>query len=69
MGIVVTQSYPLSRSLEPYAAVVSFIDASFAVHPSMRSHSGVYITIGVGAFYSKSTAQKLNTMSSSSQRP
>jgi hypothetical protein len=30
----------------------------------MRSHSGVCLTLGVGAFYSKSTAQKLNTTSS-----
>jgi hypothetical protein len=41
-----------------------FIDASFAVHPNMRSHSGVCITMGVGVFYSKSTAQKLVTTSS-----
>ena len=30
----------------------------------MRSHSGVRITLGTGAYYSKSTAQKLNTTSS-----
>ena len=44
--------------------VSTFIDASFAVHPNMRSHSGVCVTLGVGVFYSKSTAQKLNTTSS-----
>jgi hypothetical protein len=30
----------------------------------MRSHSGVCISLGRGAYYSKSTAQKLNTTSS-----
>jgi hypothetical protein len=44
--------------------ISTFIDASFAVHPNMRSYSGVCATMGVGAFYSKSTAQKLNTTSS-----
>ena len=44
--------------------VSTFIDASFATHSNMRSHSGVCLTLGVGAFYSKSTAQKLNTTSS-----
>ena len=44
--------------------VTTFIDASFATHSRMRSHSGVCITLGTGAYYSKSTAQKLNTTSS-----
>jgi hypothetical protein len=44
--------------------ISAFIDASFATHPNMRSHSGVCLTMGVGAFYSKSTAQKLNSTSS-----
>jgi hypothetical protein len=44
--------------------VMTFIDASFATHTNMRSHSGVCITLGTGAYHSKSTAQKLNTTSS-----
>jgi Reverse transcriptase (RNA-dependent DNA polymerase) len=44
--------------------VTTFIDASFATHPDMKSHSGVCITLGTGAYYSKSTTQKLNTTSS-----
>ena len=44
--------------------ITTFIDASFATHPDMRSHSGVCISLGRGAYYSKSTAQKLNTTSS-----
>ena len=44
--------------------ITTFIDASFATHPDMRSHSGVCISLGRGVYYSKSTAQKLNTTSS-----
>jgi hypothetical protein len=52
----------LRRNLPP--KITTFIDASFATHPNMRSHSGVCISLGRGAYYSKSTAQKLNTTSS-----
>ena len=41
-----------------------FIDASFAVHTDKKSHTGVMSSLGVGAFYTKSTSQKINTTSS-----
>ena len=41
-----------------------YIDASFATHTDMKSHTGVLCTLGTGAFYSKSTSQKINTTSS-----
>ena len=41
-----------------------FIDASFATHTDMKSHTGVLCTLGTGAMYTKSTAQKINTTSS-----
>ena len=44
--------------------VTTFIDASFATHSNMKSHSEVCISLGTGAYCSKSTAQKLNTTSS-----
>ena len=44
--------------------VHTFIDASFAVHPDKRSHTGVCATLGTGMFYCKSTAQKCNATSS-----
>jgi ribonuclease HI len=47
---------------EPQVSV--FIDASFAVHDDYKSHSGTVVTLGTGAFYTKSTTQKLNTTSS-----
>jgi hypothetical protein len=41
-----------------------WVDASFAVHPDMRSHTGAVMTLGKGAMYSMSTRQKLNGRSS-----
>ena len=45
-------------------SIKAYVDASFAVHPDMRSHTGVIITLGKGAIYSRSSKQKLNTKSS-----
>jgi len=42
----------------------TWIDASFAVHPDCRSHTGGAISLGRGAIACKSTKQKLNTKSS-----
>ena len=45
--------------------VTAFVDVSFATHNSdMRSHTGVYITLGKGAIYCRSSKQKLVTKSS-----
>jgi len=41
-----------------------WVDASFAVHPDMRSHTGAVMSLGKGAAYSMSTRQKINTKSS-----
>jgi hypothetical protein len=40
------------------------VDASFAVHEDMKSHTGVWITLGRGGFYVRSTKQRLMTKSS-----
>ena len=40
------------------------MDASFAVHPDYRSHTGSIMTMGNGAIQSGSTKQKLNARSS-----
>jgi len=40
------------------------VDASFAVDPNMRRHTGVLLSMGVRAIYRSSTKQKLNTRSS-----
>ena len=41
-----------------------WIDASFAVHPDMRSHTGVTMSLGHGCPYSSTNKQKINTKSS-----
>jgi hypothetical protein len=41
-----------------------YCDASFAVHPNLRSHSGAIITVGNIPVFFKSNKQKLNTKSS-----
>jgi hypothetical protein len=40
------------------------VDASFAVHMDMRSHTGMALTLGRGALISGSYKQKINTKSS-----
>jgi len=41
-----------------------WVDASFAVHPNMLSHTGVVLSLGGGVIGWSSTKQKLNTRSS-----
>jgi hypothetical protein len=41
-----------------------WIDASFAVHPDMRSHTGATISLGQGSPFSFSRKQRVNTKSS-----
>jgi histone deacetylase 1/2 len=45
-------------------SIRSYVDASFAVHPDMRSHSGASITLGKGPVFAKSSKQKLMSKSS-----
>jgi len=40
------------------------VDASFAVHNDMKSHTGGVMTLGSGALIAMSTKQKLKTISS-----
>ena len=41
-----------------------WVDASFGVHPNMRSHTGATMSMGKGSVYSMSSKQKVNTRSS-----
>jgi len=41
-----------------------WVDSSYAVHPDMHSHSGIFMSLGKGALYLTSCKQKLNTKSS-----
>jgi len=42
----------------------SWVDAAYAVHPDMKSHTGGVMSLGIGGILCKSTKQKLNTKSS-----
>jgi len=54
----------LTITIEPSIDPKWWVDSSYAVHPDMRSHTGVIMTLGKGITYSASTKQKLNTKSS-----
>jgi hypothetical protein len=41
-----------------------WVDASYAVHPDMKSHTGGAMSLGKGVIYGTSKRQKLNTKSS-----
>jgi hypothetical protein len=41
-----------------------WVNASYAVHPDMRSHTGGAMSLGRGVIYGASKRQKLNTKSS-----
>ena len=41
-----------------------WIDASYGVHPDLKSHTGAAMSMGQGCVYSMSRRQKLNTRSS-----
>lgn len=45
-------------------SITWYVDAAFAVHEDMRSHSGATMTLGKGMVTSGSTKQKINTRSS-----
>jgi hypothetical protein len=46
----------------------TWIDASFAVHPDMKSHTGGVTSFGTGGLICKSSKQKLNTKSSTESK-
>jgi hypothetical protein len=59
-----TIDLPLTLSIDDMCVVKTWVDAAFATHHDMRSHTGGYITMGKGALYASSKRQKLNTKSS-----
>ena len=42
----------------------TWVDASYGVHPNMRSHTGGLVSFGIGGLTCRSSKQKLNTKSS-----
>lgn len=42
----------------------TWVNAAYAVHPNMRSHTGGLMSMGYGSIHTRSAKQKLNTKSS-----
>jgi hypothetical protein len=59
-----TKLLPLILSATDNGILKWWIDASFAVHPNMRGHTGGGLSMGTGFPIVTSTKQKLNTRSS-----
>jgi hypothetical protein len=59
-----TISIPLILGWDGTGQFTWSVDASFAVHKDMRSHTGAVLTLGQGALMSMSLKQKINTKSS-----
>jgi hypothetical protein len=59
-----TCTLPLILSANGSGILKWWVDASFAVHPNMRGHSGGGLSLGRGFPIVSSTKQKLNTHSS-----
>jgi hypothetical protein len=59
-----TISIPLVLGWDGTGQLRWSVDASFAVHKDMRSHTGAVLSLGQGALMSMSLKQKINTKSS-----
>ena len=59
-----TKTMSVCLEADDLSVVKWWVDGSFAVHPDMRSHTGVIMSLGKGAQHASSTKQKLNTTSS-----
>ena len=59
-----TIDMPLTLSIDNMSIIKTWVDASYAIHNDMRSHTGGTIMMGKGALYAKSSKQKLNVKSS-----
>jgi hypothetical protein len=59
-----TIGLPLILGMDKTGKIRWYINAAFAVHNDMKSHTGAVMTMGQGAANSQSSKQKLNTKSS-----
>ena len=50
-----TKTQRLRLGMATPMTIRTYIDASFAVHSNFKSHTGIYITMGIGCFYANST--------------
>jgi hypothetical protein len=54
----------LTISADNLTVIKWWVDASYAIHPNMKSHTGAALSLGRGIIFGKSAKQKLNTKSS-----
>ena len=54
----------MTLSDDDMSIIKTWVDASYATHNDMKSHTGANITLGKGTIYAISLKQKLNTKSS-----
>ena len=59
-----TIDLPRIIGVKDFSVLQTWVDASYATHPDMRSHTGGAISLGHGVINSKSSKQKINTKSS-----
>jgi hypothetical protein len=59
-----TLDYKYTIGSDNMGSIRTWVDASYAVHPDMKSHTGGLISFGTGGLMCKSSKQKLNTKSS-----
>jgi hypothetical protein len=59
-----TRDEELTLAADNLTVIKWYVDASFAVHPDFKSHTGGAMTFGQGAVQSISRKQKINTKSS-----
>ena len=59
-----TKEMPLTLQADCMHVMKWWVDASVAVHPDMKSHTGGTLSFGKGSVYSTSTGQRINSTSS-----
>ena len=59
-----TKDLFLTLGADSLCRLKTWVDAAYAVHADLKSHTGGAVSMGRGAFLCKSTKQKLNTKSS-----
>ena len=63
-----TCELPLILGADWSGVLRRYVDASYAVHPDMRGHTGGAMTMGIGYPIYKSTKHKMNTQSSTESK-
>ena len=59
-----TTGLTLILGMDGTKTVSWWVDGAFDIHNYMKSHTGAYVSLGIGAAYASPYKQKLNTRSS-----